>query len=292
MREQILTMPDGRVVGFAEYGVRGGTPVIWCHGGPGCRREPEYFSDAAAEAGLRIVGIDRPGYGLSTPQPERTIGGWATDAFAVADRLGIERFATVGVSTGGAYALALAALAPDRVLATLACCAVTDMRWAEGRAMMPLPRQIWDAPNREAALAIVTAQLGAHGENVSNSMNVMPLAASDTALFAVPEWARNWSSMVAEWFTYGVDGYTDDRIADGAGWHTFDVRRIACPVAVVHGTSDTLAPVEHAHYTQRIVPGAVLDTREGLGHFSILPEVVPALSALLRGSRSARRRTG
>jgi pimeloyl-ACP methyl ester carboxylesterase len=166
------------------------------------------------------------------------------------------------------------------------------MRWAEGRAMMPLPLQIWSAPNREAALAVVTEQLGAHGEKVSTDSSVMPLAPSDACLFAEPAWARIWESMIPEWFTHGVDGYTDDRLADGVGWHTFDVRRIVCPVTVLHGTSDTLAPVKHAHYTQRIVPGAKLDTRRGLGHFSILPEVVPALSALLHGARAAEARAG
>jgi pimeloyl-ACP methyl ester carboxylesterase len=292
MRDQTLTTSDGRAVGFAEYGARDGVPVIWCHGAPGCRREAEYFSDAAAEAGLRIVGIDRPGYGRSTSQPGRTIAGWVADGLAVADRLGIERFATVGVSTGGAYALALAALAPDRVLATVACCAVTDMRWAEGRATMPLPLQIWDAPNPEAARAVVEAQLGPHGENARVDPDLIPLAPSDATLFAEPAWARMWESMLAEWFAHGVDGYTDDRLADGRGWYTFDVRRITCPVVVLHGTSDTLAPVEHAHHTQRIVPGAKLDTRAGLGHFSILPEVVPALSALLDDTRLAQAQAG
>ena len=67
----------------------------------------------------------------------RSIADWVPHGLAVADALGIDRFVTVGISTGGAYTLALAALAPDRVIATVACCALTDMRWAEGKAMMP-----------------------------------------------------------------------------------------------------------------------------------------------------------
>ena len=51
----------------------------------------------AASLGLRLVGIDRPGYGLSTLEPGRTIAEWAPIAIAVADHLGLDRFLTMGI---------------------------------------------------------------------------------------------------------------------------------------------------------------------------------------------------
>jgi pimeloyl-ACP methyl ester carboxylesterase len=281
MRESTFRLPDGRQVGIAEFGTPDGLPVIWCHGGPGCRREPENLDAAFIEAGLRVVGIDRPGYGRSTPQPGRSIGDWGGDALAVADFLGIGDCAAVGISTGGAHALALATISP-RVIAVVACCAVTDMRWAEGRSMMPLPQQIWDAPDREAALAIVAQQLGPRGEMTRLGSPIVPLADSDKRFFADTGWARSWDSFIPDMFSQGLEGYVDDRLADGQGWVSFDVSRISCPVAVLHGTHDTLVPVAQARYTQGLVPGARLELREGLGHFSILTEVVPALNRLLQ----------
>jgi pimeloyl-ACP methyl ester carboxylesterase len=134
MTDGTITTTDGRTVGFADYGNPEQIAVVWCHGGPGNRFEPSWIHEAASRAGLRLIGIDRPGYGTSTPQPGRTIADWVPDAIAVVDHLGIEKFVTFGMSTGGAYALALAA-ETSRVIAAVACGAVSDMRWREGKKM-------------------------------------------------------------------------------------------------------------------------------------------------------------
>ena len=80
--DQTVELTDGRTVGFVDYGDPSGTAVLWCHGGPGSRLEPASSARAAGDVGLRLVGIDRPGYGLSTPQPGRTIAGWVPEALA------------------------------------------------------------------------------------------------------------------------------------------------------------------------------------------------------------------
>ena len=67
---------------------------------------------------------------------------------------------------------------------------------------------------------------------------------------------------------------------DWVGWVSFDVGRIACPVVAPHGTEDSICPVAHARYTASIVPGARLEAREGLGHFSIIGDVLPTLAAM------------
>ena len=82
-----ITLADRREVGFIDYGPAGATPVLWCHGGPGSRLEPAGFAPLAATAGFRLIGIDRPGYGRSTPKPGRSIVDWVPDGLAVADAL-------------------------------------------------------------------------------------------------------------------------------------------------------------------------------------------------------------
>ena len=92
-----LTTPDGRTVGYADFGPADGTPVIWCHGGPGSRLEPTQVAAEAAAAGFRMIGVDRPGYRLSTPRPGRSIADWVPDGLAVLDALDVEKSATIGV---------------------------------------------------------------------------------------------------------------------------------------------------------------------------------------------------
>ena len=106
------------------------------------------------------------------------------------------------------------------------------------------------------------------------------LSRSDLALFRNPEWAKESATAFPAMFADGLQGYTDDRLADGAGWVTFDVNSIQCPVTVLHGGGDRMVDVIHAHHTAEIVPGAELAVFEDDGHFSIVTEVVPAISNL------------
>jgi pimeloyl-ACP methyl ester carboxylesterase len=282
--DRLLCAAGGRCLGAAEFGDADGTAVLWAHGGPGSRLEPAWLDAAAAQAGLRIIGIDRPGYGMSTPQPGRTISSVVVDMLAVADQLAIDRFATVGVSTGGAYALALAAFAPSRVLGVVACCSMTDMSWAPGRATMSRAHAhaVWDAPDRDTAIA---AAVDAHGQNGSKMLNggMSPaLVELDRQLFADPAWMRPAMDGFPQMFTFGLEGYADDRIADGAGWVDFDVAKIRCAVTVLHGTHDKMVDIIHPQHTAAIVPGAELVLLDEHGHFSIEALVIPELARLLR----------
>jgi pimeloyl-ACP methyl ester carboxylesterase len=281
--DQTIRLASGRTVGFADLGRADDTAVIWCHGGPGSRLEPAYLAPSARQAGLRIVGIDRPGYGLSSAEPGRSIGGWVPEALAVADHLGIDRFVTVGISTGGAFALAVAALAPERVLGVVPCCSMTDMRWQPARATVsgPHAHAVWDAPDRESAMAAAVESHGIDGSKIIESAQGPPLPPSDLAMLVDHPWGRHWMAAVPAMFAQGLAGYTDDRLADGPGWVTFGVTDITCPVIVLHGAADVIADPVHARHTTAIVPGAELRIVDGLGHFSIQDQLIPAIIDVL-----------
>jgi len=276
-----ITLRDGRRLGFADYGEPGQDPVIWSHGGPGSRLEPQGLAEAGRGSGFRLIGIDRPGYGHSDARPGRSIADWTCDALTLADHLELGRFYAVGVSTGGAYALALASVAPNRVIGAIACCALTDMRWREGRAMMlPATHAVWDAASRDDALRAAEDQFGADGSRMLSSLPPGLFPAADVAMLSDPAVAAGFAEGNAASFAQGVAGYVDDRLADGVGWGSFGVDAVACPVIVLHGDADPIVPLAHARHTARVVPGARLSTHADLGHFSIVSRLVGALEEL------------
>ena len=281
MSDHEVHAADGRTICFADYGRTSDIPVVWCHGGPGSRHEPAGALAQATDAGFRLIGIDRPGYGGSTPQPGRSIGDWPADALMVADCLHVHHFFIVGVSTGGAYALATAAAAPDRVRGVVACCALTDMCWGVDHAMLTgNAAEIWNCKDRDAAMTIAVADFGEDGGRMMQGDLGETLAPTDLALLSDPAVAARFADNTP--FAQGVVGYADDRLADGPryGWSSFDIRSVSAPVVVVHGEDDRIVPVAHAHNTAAVVPGSTLRTYADHGHLSIVAEVVPALREL------------
>src|SRR4051812_34137799 len=98
-----VTLRDGRRLGYAEYGEPDGRPVFYFHGTPGSRIDGRGADAEVRALGLRVIAVERPGYGLSTFVPRRTIASWPADVTELADALGIERFGVYGYSYGGPY---------------------------------------------------------------------------------------------------------------------------------------------------------------------------------------------
>ena len=109
---QALTAFDGRALTVAEWGDLNGFPVFLLHGAPGSRLFRHYDESAYAEVGARVISYDRPGYGGSDRDRGRRTVDCVADVAAIADELGVERFAVIGVSAGGPHSLAVAGVCP------------------------------------------------------------------------------------------------------------------------------------------------------------------------------------
>ncbi len=109
---------SGRTLAYAETGLPDGFPLFYFHGIPGSRLDfhQPFNSPALDGACVRMIGIDRPGYGGSDIQSRRRYRDWADDVATVADALGIDRFGIIAYSGGGPYAVACALGLPERVI--------------------------------------------------------------------------------------------------------------------------------------------------------------------------------
>lgn len=116
---QSLVLPDGRLLGYAEFGHPTGSPLLYFHGFPMSRLEGWMTDKVARRQHIRVISVDRPGYGLSTFQPHRRITDWPADVQALASQLDISRFAVLGMSGGGPYALACAHSLPQEMLSAV-----------------------------------------------------------------------------------------------------------------------------------------------------------------------------
>ncbi|MBJ7472490.1 MAG: alpha/beta hydrolase [Solirubrobacteraceae bacterium] len=114
-RATLVQLPDGRYACVQETGPLDGRPVVLCHGGGHSRLFRHPGDVALAQAGVRLITVDRPGIGRSTPNPQGTIAGWSADLAAVADGLGVDRFSLIGHSMGGPFATAAAHDLGDRI---------------------------------------------------------------------------------------------------------------------------------------------------------------------------------
>ena len=135
-----LKLRDGRWLGYLDFGDPDGAPVILCHGTPGSRLDFLYDEEMLKDLHIRAIVPDRPGYGLSDFQRHRRLLDWPADVEQLADHLGLERFAVLGVSGGGPHAAACAYAIPHRLTRVGLVSSAAPLELAPLRTRLPIER--------------------------------------------------------------------------------------------------------------------------------------------------------
>lgn len=269
-----IHLRDGRHLGYVEYGVPDGKPVFLFHGVPGSRRFYHPENRIAMMLGLRLIAVDRPGFGLSDLQPSRKLLSWPDDVAALADKLGINRFAVLGVGVGGAYALSCAYKIPQRLTAVALVSSMSPMNQQGLKTnMIPLLRNSYQMAFRAPWLLRFVMWFGAREamsdpEAYLSRLDTSEMCESDRAVFHTDSFRRIWRNSILDTFKQGSAAFIDDVIAISRPWR-FDCRRISLPVFLWHGEQDRIAPVAMGRYLAELIPActATFYVNEGHGVF-------------------------
>jgi pimeloyl-ACP methyl ester carboxylesterase len=274
LTDQRYRLPDGRMIGFAEFGVVDGAPLFYCHGLPASRLEGRLFDAAAAGNGVRLIVIDRPGFGLSDPTTRFRVGDWPEDMVCLADALAIERFSVLGVSAGGPYALACGWKTPERVERVGVVCGLGPIFEPAVLAEMKLATRISFSMARRVPLLLrlVYNPLAVYCLRRYPELFFIILGsgscAADRRLFEQPDVQQTLFISWREALRGGAAGALAELQRFIEPWG-FDPSAVRVPVHLWHGTADTVVPVAHGHRYAKTIEKTRPRFLDGEGHFSL-----------------------
>jgi pimeloyl-ACP methyl ester carboxylesterase len=280
-------LSDGRALEYLVEGDPDGFPLIFHHGTPGSAVTYPHVSAVAREHGLALVLFSRPGYGESTPRPERTVGDVASDVEGVLDDLDREEFITLGWSGGGPHALACAALLQERCRAAaigagLAPLHADDLEFFDGMGAENVTEYGAALAGREELQPLLEQEAARYGAfsaaRVAEALDGL-LSPVDRA-YATGEFASRLLATFQRGVAHGVEGWVEDDLAFTSHWG-FDLEDITVPVSVWHGVEDLMVPPSHGEWLAGHVPGARLHLYAGEGHVSLWNEIDVILDDLV-----------
>lgn len=271
---------DGRTIGYAEVGAADGDPLVLFHGFPNSRVFAALFDDVARDHGLRVVAPERPGLGVSDPHPDRTLTDWPADVADVADTLGIETFRVLGISGGGPYAVATAALLEDRVDRAGICCGLAPM------SSVGIRERLWFYTARAlpwgSKLALRVTGRGATTDRAAFLERIAEsVSEPDRELWTGEMGQVIHASMIEARRNHGLDPLVTETAIYGRPWGV-DLAGIDVPVCLWHGKADTVVPVEMGLYLTEAIPTAEAHIYPDLGHLSAIDATKDDMFAWLR----------
>jgi pimeloyl-ACP methyl ester carboxylesterase len=278
----------GRSLAVECWGAPTGKPVFLMHGTPGSRGGPRPRDIVLYRLNIWLISYDRPGYGLSDRQRQRTVADAAADVEQIADALGVERFSVVGRSGGGPHALACAALLRHRVeraaaLVSPAPPEAEGLDWFAGMTRSNVETyELADADEllAEAELKRRAADVRADPERMMTSL-LPGLAGLDRRVVNDISLRRLVTENIRDGLRGGPDGWIDDVLAFRRPWEC-DLSDVTAPVLLWHGTEDRFSPVEHSRWLAAQIQNATLRVERGAAHFGAfeaLPRVLGWLTA-------------
>lgn len=282
-----IAVGEDRQIGFAEFGDPQGRAVFWLHGTPGARRQiPLEARVFAEQRGIRLIGLDRPGIGSSTPFQYDNVLSFANDFTTIADTLGVDKMAVVGLSGGGPYTLGCAAALPERVVAagvlggvapTVGPDAIGGGLMALGTVAAPLI-EVAGGPIRLAASTFIRLVRPVAEPAVYLYAAISPEA--DRKMLVRPEFKAMFLDDLLNGSRKQLAAPFADIVVFARDWG-FRLDEVKVPVRWWHGDRDHIVPFTHGQHVVNGLPDAELYHLPGESHLAGLGRAEDILSSML-----------
>lgn len=268
--------PDGRALSVQEAGDPDGRAVLFHHGTPMSRLLYHGWSDIAAAQNVRLIGYDRPGYGLSDRDAGRSISSCAADVRVIAEALGIERLGVIGLSGGGPHALACAALLEDLVPRVVSLAAVAPFD-ADG---LDWFADTGDSNVEETELFLsdraAARRKWEHDAEELRTLTAAELAERYASIYSEldrrcmeGDFGDFLDASTKLGLALSIEGPWDDENAFVTPWG-FDLRAVSTPVRLRQGRQDLMVPYAHGAWIAAQIPGVEALLSEDESHLSLL----------------------
>jgi pimeloyl-ACP methyl ester carboxylesterase len=276
VKDRTIPLPDGRLLGYCEYGDPDGTPLFLFHGVPGSRYQRP-SEEISRSKGIRLIVIERPGFGLSEIKRGRTLIDWADDVSAFADFLKIDKFGILGLSAGGPYALACAQKIPERISAVFVISGLGQLELSGATTLMPFHEKWLFSLGRKSARRrmriLIEVLRGLTSILLNNPQRYLPVLArffpkEEQPFFKKAEDSQMFLRDIGANYLSGGEGIVDDLTLLSKPWG-FDPGRISRTVHFWHGDRDLIAPLFLIHNLEQLIASSRTRIIHGEGHLLI-----------------------
>ena len=271
-----ISLSDGRVLGFAEYGDSSGYPTIYFHGGQESRLSSKFMDSTARKLNIRIISPDRPGVGLSTFQENRQFLDWGKDIIELADALNLTKFSIFGLSGGAPHVLSCIIYDSTRIENATIISGATPYHYKGSLKGMWFPVKLihWfsSRSNDKQLRKFIQKDYDDLVKKPDKRMRQFQKYLPDpdkTLMINYPEYGWGFIEGSKESYRQGIEAVVQEWKLYVSDWK-MDLNSMTFPIQLWYGSDDKMAPVDRGKYYDNELPNANLKIVDNEGHFSLI----------------------
>lgn len=273
-----IKLSSGRRLGYREYGSPTGEAILFFHGFPGSSIQGKMFEQSRFVNKYRLIALDRPGFGKSDHCNDRQLIDFVKDVREFTKEFKLGQFHVIGVSGGGPYAMATAALYPESVRSLNLFCPLGPIYQIP--VLMKLPRKAQMLLMAAKCLPKITqkvfektlADMGS-GKASSDKSSIMEkfaaqLPQSDITIMSDPGVQEILTISLQEAFAQGAQGPLHELKLFTTPWN-FKLEHIKAPTFILHGADDSIVPCSIGKVISERIKGSQIEIVPNEGHYSL-----------------------